>query len=82
MPFKRKYPVSTKVIEKPINYEEMIQCAEKLSEGLVFARIDFYEINGKVYFGEITLYPGCGFEEFDPYEWDLKLGSLIDLTVL
>lgn len=82
MPFKRKYPVSTKVIEKPINYEEMIQCAEKLSEGLVFARIDFYEINGKVYFGEITLHPGCGFEEFDPYEWDLKLGSLIDLTVL
>ena len=44
-----------------------------------FARIDFYEINEKVYFGEITFYPASGFEGFNPKEWDLKLGEWIKL---
>ena len=44
-----------------------------------FARIDFYEINEKVYFGEITFYPASGFEGFKPEEWDLKLGEWIKL---
>ena len=45
-------------------------------------RIDLYDINNKIYFGEFTFYPGGGFEEFRPVEWDYKLGSWIDLDVL
>lgn len=81
MPFERHYPKSNKRIEKPENYEKMVQVAEELSKGLRFVRIDLYEINGKVYFGEITLYPGSGMEEFRPDEWDYKLGEWIDLRI-
>lgn len=41
--------------------------------------LDFYEINGKVYFGELTFYPGSGFEEFTPRSADKWLGSFIKL---
>ena len=37
------------------------------------------DVEGKIYFGELTFYPGCGFEEFSPEEWDLRLGSWIKL---
>ncbi len=79
MPFTRHYPNSNYKIEKPNNYEKMIQLAEKLSEEMRFVRIDFYEINNKIYFGEITFYPGSGFEEFEPERYDEILGSWIKL---
>lgn len=66
-------------IERPKQYELMKKLAAKLSEKMPFARIDFYEINEKVYFGEITFYPASGFEGFTPEEWDLKLGDWIKL---
>lgn len=66
-------------IERPKQYELMKELAAKLSEKMPFARIDFYEINDKVYFGEITFYPASGFEGFKPEEWDLKLGEWIKL---
>jgi hypothetical protein len=79
MPFERHYPRNTKEIEKPSKYSEMVVLAEKLSKGMKFVRIDFYEINGKVYFGEITFYPGSGMEEFTPEKYDYLLGSWIRL---
>lgn len=79
MPFKRHYRNSNVFHEKPKNYDLMIKLAEKLSKGIPFVRVDFYEINGEVYFGEMTFYPGCGFEEFMPDEWDIKLGDWITL---
>ena len=79
MPFERHYPKSTVPIKKPKLYNEMISLAEMLSKDISFARIDFYEVKGKLYFGEITLYPGSGFEEFSPEAWDYKLGDLITL---
>lgn len=79
MPFERHYPASTKVIEKPINLSLMIELAEKLSENIPFVRIDFYEIDYRVYFGEITFYPGGGMEEFTPFKWDRILGDWIIL---
>lgn len=79
LPFSRKYPNSEKLIEKPQKYEEMVKIAEQLSQNMRFARIDLYEVKSKIYFGEITLYPGCGFEKFNPTEWDEKLGSWINL---
>lgn len=80
LPFIRQYPQSTVDIKKPKNYDEMVIMAEKLSKGIPFVRIDFYEINKKMYFGEITFFPGSGYEKFTPEEWDLKLGEMINLT--
>lgn len=79
MPFERHYPASKNPPKKPINYSKMLRFSKELSKGIPFVRVDFYEINGKLYFGELTLYPGCGFEEFTPEEWDYKLGSWLKL---
>ena len=79
MPFERHYPRSKKPIDKPVHYEEMVNMAEKLSDNIPFLRVDFYEVGGKVYFGELTFYPGSGWEEFTPELWDEKLGSWIEL---
>lgn len=81
MPFERHYPASQKEIPQPKNFKKMIELAEILSDGIPFVRVDFYEIEGKIYFGELTFYPGAGFEEFNPEEWDVKLGEWITLPV-
>lgn len=79
MPFTRHYPASDEVLPKPNNYGQLVSIAEKLSAGTKFLRVDFYELDDKIYFGELTFYPGCGYEEFTPEEWDHKLGKLIML---
>ena len=80
MPFIRKYRNDDSVkILKPKCLSEMIDIARKLSENIPFVRVDLYEINEKVYFGEMTFYPGCGFERFTPEEWDYTFGSWINL---
>ena len=79
MPFERHYRSSDKVILKPKNYNKMIELSEKLSENIPFVRVDWYEINGKLYFGELTFFPGAGFEEFTPEEWDYKIGDMLEL---
>ena len=68
-----------KPIARPENLELMKSLAGKLSEGLSQARIDFYEVNGKVYFGEITLFHAAGFSTFHPETWDRTFGDLIEL---
>lgn len=80
MPFERHYPADPKPIPKPKSYDRMIDIAERISCGHPFMRIDFYEIDGCPYFGEITLYPGNGMEEFTPEIWDKKLGDMIDIS--
>jgi len=79
LPFERHYPSSTKDIAMPSQYHEMIRLAEKLSENMPFVRVDFYEIARKIYFGELTFFPGSGLEEFTPDEWDRKLGDWLRL---
>lgn len=79
LPFERHYMKSSVAIEKPQNLRKMIALSEKLSEGIRFVRVDLYEINGQVYFGEMTFYPGSGMEEFRPDEWDYTLGDWIDI---
>ena len=78
-PFERHYQKSEDNIPKPKNFESMVNLAEKLAKGIPFLRVDFYECNGNVYFGELTFYPGNGFEEFSPFEYDMKLGKLIKI---
>lgn len=78
MPFERHYPSQAGGIPKPVNFEKMKSFAMKLSSNIPFVRVDFYEINGKVYFGELTFFPGGGMEEFSPEEWDFTLGDWIN----
>lgn len=79
MPFERHYPRSNSIIPKPKKFEEMIQLAEILAQNNKFLRVDFYEINGEIYFGELTFYPGSGLEEFTPEIYDELLGSWINI---
>ncbi len=72
-------PDINKNIMIPKDIYKMFELAEKLSNGLKFARIDFYYTNEKIYFGEITFYPASGFGKFIPAEWDEKLGKMIEL---
>ncbi len=60
-------------------FEEMKTLAAKLSEGFPFLRVDFYLINDKVYFGELTFHHDGGVVPFIPDEWNVKLGSMINL---
>ena len=69
-----------KEIKRPINFDKMKILAEKLSHNIPFLRCDFYEINKKIYFGELTFFPASGFENFKPAEWNKKLGDMIDLS--
>lgn len=80
LPFERHYPAAeVGSIAKPKNLNLMKKFAEQLSTNIPFVRVDFYEINGKVYFGELTFFPGAGFEEFTPSKYDRILGSWINL---
>lgn len=62
--------------KRPLNYETMVEKAEKLAEGMDFVRIDFYNIDNKIYFGEFTFYPGGVSVKFDPPEADYHMGKL------
>lgn len=66
-------------LEKPRNYDKMIRIAKKLALGTRFVRIDLYNINGMIYFGEFTLYPKSGLGKFHPVSWDLNLGDALRL---
>lgn len=78
----KEFPFAETEPIKPIGYELMLNLARQLSKDIPFVRIDFYNINGQIYFGEITFFPTSGFGGFSPNEWDLKLGNLIPLPSL
>lgn len=63
----------------PTNIGEMILIAEKLSNGFPFARIDLYNIKGKIYFGEITFYPWSGYVQYTPDNFDYELGACFNI---
>ncbi len=65
--------------KKPVNYMEMLQIARILSQNIPFLRVDLYEIQKKIYFGELTFSPCAGMMPFDSRESDLKLGNLLQL---
>lgn len=63
--------------EKPENFELMKSLASKVSQGFPHMRVDFYEVNGKVYIGELTLYHWSGLVPFKPESWDYELGKYL-----
>ena len=79
LPIKNGHPNADIMITKPSTFNEMIKIAEKLSKDIPQLRCDFYEINGRTYFGELTFSHWSGFVPFEPLEWDLKFGSWITL---
>lgn len=72
-------PLNDRVVSIPSNINKMIVAAEKLSKGLPFVRVDFYNVNQKIYFGEMTLFPGGGTAPYTTYDADLLLGSWLEL---
>lgn len=66
-------------VKCPENFEEMRNLAQKLSANIPEIRVDFYDVNGKIYFGELTFYHESGFAPFYPEEWDYKLGKLLNI---
>lgn len=79
LPFKQGHPNTTRQIPCPKNFEKMIELASKLSKGFPHVRVDLYNCNGKIYFGEMTFYHYSGMVPFCPAEWDAKFGKLIKL---
>jgi len=67
---------------KPAKLNVMIDIARKLSSNIPFVRIDLYDINNEVYFGEITFYPGGGVGRFNPPIWNRTLGDLLNLDII
>lgn len=68
-----------KSIKLPSNYKKMVELAEKLAEDTIQVRVDFYDINGKIYFGELTFFDSSGYAKFSPEEWDYKIGDMLKL---
>lgn len=69
-------------LEKPKNYDQMIKYAERLSENFPHARIDLYNIDGKIIFGEITFFDGSGYFKFQPDNFDYILGRQFNINKL
>lgn len=68
-----------RVIEKPDNFKEMLDMAQRIAEEFPHARIDFYKPDNSVLFGEITFFDGSGYMQFEPDEFDFILGKLFPL---
>ncbi|WP_275316851.1 ATP-grasp fold amidoligase family protein [Tenacibaculum bernardetii] len=71
---------SKKDVEKPTVLNEMIKCSEVLAKDFAYVRVDWYDLDSKLFFGEITFHHDSGFLPIEPYNWDLKLGNLVDLS--
>ena len=73
------HPNASVVPEKPSCFDEMKEIACKLSKGMHHIRVDLYEMNGKVYFGEMTFFHWSGIVPFEPQKWDFEFGRWITL---
>ncbi len=79
LPFTNGHPNATREIKRPTSLDEMKRLAEELSKGIPQLRVDFYDINGRVYFGELTFFHWSGMTQFNPPEWDKTFGDWIKL---
>lgn len=71
-------PAKDGIIPPPENLDKMLKIAGVLSSDFPFVRVDLYNINGMIYFGELTFYSWSGYVKFNPDEFDFKLGSLFN----
>lgn len=76
-----RYRNCAEEVSKPDSLAAMIRYAEILSDNVDFVRVDFYDIQGKVYFGELTNTPGSGLGKFEPRSWDATFGDFWELRM-
>ncbi|ADO82178.1 ATP-grasp fold amidoligase family protein [Ilyobacter polytropus] len=81
LPFELSRRDDGKELEKPKNFDKMISLAKKLSKDFDYVRVDFFEVDDNIYFNELTFCHACGFQSFNPREWDYKLGSYWDQKI-
>lgn len=72
-------PCYEKQISFPENLQQMIDAAETLSSGIPFVRVDLYSANEKIYFGELTIFPACGWGRFTDDQWDCVMGQWLHI---
>lgn len=79
LPLKQGHENAAIIPQKPVCFEEMKHLASQLSDGFPHVRVDLYEVDGQVYFGEMTFFHHGGWTRFDPEEWDVIFGSWLSL---
>lgn len=82
LPVISEHPNAKPPYIKPNGFELMKELAAKLSAGIPQVRVDFYDINGQIYFGEMTFFHWGGFQPFEPEEWDYKWGQMVTLPTV
>ena len=79
IPVLNGHPNADKIPTKPKNFDEMLEIATKLSKGMPHVRVDLYNIDGNIYFGELTFFHWSGLMPYEPREWDYKFGEYLKL---
>lgn len=75
------YPkFNEKLIKKPVKLSEMIELSRKLSKDFPHVRVDFFIVENKIYFGELTFFPESGFKKFKPEDFEIQVGSWLKLS--
>ena len=77
----KQFPFSKEEINRPQSLLEMVKLSQLLSCNIPFIRVDFYEVNGRPFFGELTFFPTSGMGGFEPGEWDEVFGEMINLPM-
>jgi len=75
------HPNSATPAETPSQLKKMLDLSRILSKGIPFLRTDFYIINDRIYFGELTFFPASGMSKFEPEKWDEVFGNYINLNL-
>ena len=81
LPFTNGHPHASPTPELPKEFEKMKQLASALGKGIPHVRVDFYEADGKIYFGEMTFFHWSGTVPFEPAEWDYIFGEWLKLPL-
>lgn len=79
LPFKQGHENADEMPNKPLNFDLMKELASKLSKGIPHVRVDFYEVDNRVFFGELTLFHFSGMMPFRPEKWDYTFGDMLKL---
>ena len=82
LPIQTLLPNEKGDIEAPAELPQMLEIADKLSQGIPQVRVDFYVYKGQIYLGEMTFFHNSGMCKINPDEWDYKLGEYIDLSIV
>lgn len=76
LPFHGQFPSVVTKIKTPKNYSDMLEYAKKLCDDFSYVRVDFYNVGGSIYFGELTFAHASGNSKFSDISYDLWMGNL------